>query len=354
MPFRPNHQKQLLLLPPDLESMVPEKDLVRVVDEFVETLPRRMIEGRRWKRRGRPAYSPRVMLKILLYAYSQRVYSCRGIAKACRQNLNFLWLSALERPDFNTVNRFRSVHLAECLEEVFGQLMELLLEQGYVKGRDYFVDGTLVEADAGKYTAVWRKNAERYAARVRQRAKEILAEVERINREEDEEYGDRDLEETGEGTQLTAEAIREAAKRLGRELEEKQARKERGEAKKDPKQRAVRRLEQEAEKLQKYEAQQAELGERNSYSKTDAGATFMRMKNGELRAGYNVQVGTENGFIMGYSVSQSPNDASALAGHLEARDRQGLDGKPERVIADAGYGTEENYEALEDGGSKDM
>lgn len=189
MPFRPNHQKQLLLLPPDLESMVPEKDLVRVVDEFVETLPRRMIEGRRWKRRGRPAYSPRVMLKILLYAYSQRVYSCRGIAKACRQNLNFLWLSALERPDFNTVNRFRSVHLAECLEEVFGQLMELLLEQGYVKGRDYFVDGTLVEADAGKYTAVWRKNAERYAARVRQRAKEILAEVERINREEDEEMG---------------------------------------------------------------------------------------------------------------------------------------------------------------------
>ena len=350
MPFRPYHQKQLLLLPPDLESMIPEKDLVRVVDEFVETLPKSVVEEPLWKKRGRPKHSPRGMLKVLLYAYSQRLYSCRRIAQACRQNLFFLWLSGMERPDFNTVNRFRSFHLAECLEEVFGRLMEVLLEQGYVKGRDYFVDGTLVEADAGKYTAVWRKNAERYAARVRQRAKEILEEVERINREEDEEYGDRDLEETGDGTQLTAEAIREAARQLAREMEEKQARKDQEERKRKERERTVKRLEQEAEKLQKYEEQQAQLGERNSYSKTDPEATFMRMKNWELRAGYNVQLGTENGFITGYSVSQSPNDASALAAHLEARDRRGLPRPPERVIADAGYGSEENYEALEERG----
>jgi transposase len=348
VPFRPDHQKQLLLLPPDLESMIPEKDLVRVIDRFVESLPKRTIEGRLWKKRGRPAYGPRMMLKVLLYAYSQRVYSSRQIAKACRQNLNFLWLSGMARPDFNTVNRFRSVYLAECLEAVFGRLAEMLLEQGYVRGRDYFVDGTLVEADAGKYTAVWRKNAERYAARVRERAKAILDEVERINRAEDEEYGERDLEETGDGTVLTAEAIEEAAKRLAREWEEKEskAKPERKPQEQQERRRQVRRLEQEAEKLRKYEAQQAELGERNSYSKTDPGASFMRMKSGELRAGYNLQIGTENGFIVGYSLSQSPHDGGSLGAHLEARERHGLEAAPERVIADAGYGSEENYEVL--------
>ena len=215
MPFRPNNQDQLMLLPKSLEELISEKDVCRVIDRFVKSLPRKVIEDRLEQRRGRPSHHPRAMLKVLLYAYTSQLYSSRKIAKALRQNICFMWLAGMERPDFNTVNRFRSVYLRECLDEVFARLTELLLEEGYVKGQDYFVDGTLLEADARKHHVVWKKNTQRYAEAVRRRAQEILREVEEVNREEDERYGERDLEETGEGSDLTAEKIEELAREIG-------------------------------------------------------------------------------------------------------------------------------------------
>ena len=352
MPFRTHHKNQLLLLPPDLNAMIPEKDLVRVIGGFVDTLPRRILEDRLERGRGRPAYHPRVMLKVLLYAYTEKLFSSRKIAKALRQNVYFMWLAGMERPDFNTVNRFRT-YLGEVLEEVFSELAEFLLQQGYVQGKEYFVDGSLLEADARKFSAVWRKNVKRYSEAVRRRAREILAEVEAINREEDERYGEGDLEETGEGSELTSEEIEAAAREIGKKLEKRLEAKRPKARNKESKgskvgKRAAKKLFQEAEKLRRYEQQEETLGGRNSFSKTDPDATFMRLKNGELRAGYNLQIGTERGFILGYSVSQSANDAGALKDHLKARDQLGLKQPPQRLIADAGYGTEENYEALEE------
>jgi hypothetical protein len=101
-----------------------------------------------------------------------------------------------------------------------------------------------------------------------------------------------------------------------------------------------------AEKLALYEQQEQILGGRNSYSKTDPDATFMRMKDGELRAGYNVQLGSQDGFITGCSVHAQANDGATLLEHLEEREAQGLPAT-ERVVGDAGYGSEENYAALE-------
>lgn len=345
MPFRPNYQDQLMLLPPNLEDLIPEKDLVRVVDGFVRSLPRSAVEEPLEKERGRPAHHPRAMLKVLLYAYTAKVYSSRKIARALRQNVFFMWLAGMERPDHTTVNRFRGIYLNACLGEVFSELIGFLLTEGYVEGKDYFVDGTMLEADARKHHVVWRKNTQRYAARVRERVAEILREVERVNREEDEYYGDRDLEETGEGSDVTAEQIEEAARRVGEQLEKKRRQEDR--TKQRGRARQARKLREEAKKLRRYEEQEATLGERNSYSRTDPDATFMRMKNGELRGGYNLQIGTENGFILAHSLSQSPNDAACLKEHLEARQRQGQKKAPKRLIADAGYGTEENYDLLE-------
>ena len=345
MPFRPNHQDQLMLLPPSLEDLIPEKDLARVVDRFVRSLSRSSVEDRLEKSQGRPSHHPRAMLKVLLYAYAGQLYSSRKIARALRQNVCFMWLSGMERPDHSTVSRFRSIYLKDCLGEVFGELMRFLLKEGYVEGEDYFVDGTLLEADARKHHVVWRKNTQRYGDRVRERAAEILREVERVNREEDEYYGERDLGETGEGSNLTAEEIEEAARRIGKEVEEKLKEKDRKKQRRLESQ--ARKLKKEAEKLRRYEEQEQTLAGRNSYSKTDPDATFMRMKNGELRGGYNLQIGTENGFIVGHSLSQSPNDAASLKEHLEARKRQGWKRDPKRLIADAGYGTEENYRLLE-------
>jgi len=334
-----------MLLPPSLEELIPEKDLARVVDRFVRSLPRSSVEDRLEKSQGRPSHHPRAMLKVLLYAYTAKLYSSRKIAKALRQNVCFMWLAGRERPDHSTVNRFRSSYLKDCLPGVFGELMRFLLKQGYVQGEDYFVDGTLLEADGRKHHVVWRKNTQRYAARVRERAAEILGEIERVNREEDEEYGERDLEETGEGSDLTAEEIEEAARRAGKQLEKRREKEDRKQQR--LRERQLRMLRQEAQQLRRYEQQEERLAGRNSYSKTDPDATFMRMKNGELRGGYNLQIGTENGFIVGHSLSQSPNDAAGLKEHLEARKRQGWERAPKRLIADAGYGTEENYHWLE-------
>lgn len=102
----------------------------------------------------------------------------------------------------------------------------------------------------------------------------------------------------------------------------------------------------------KYEEHQKNLGGRNSYSKTDVDATFMRMKedhmrNGQLKPGYNVQMGTQNQFIVGYSIHQAPTDTDLLKPHLEKLDRV-LGCLPQNVVADAGYGSQENYEYLED------
>lgn len=347
MPFLPNKQDQLTFLPKSLEELVPEKHVCRVIDRFVRLLPRKVIEDRLERRRGRPSHHPRLMLKVLLYAYTQQLYSSRKIAKAIRENVCFMWLAGMERPDFNTVNRFRSVYLRECLDDVFAHLTELLLEEGYITGEDYFVDGTLLEADARKHHVVWKKNTQRYAEAVRSRALEILEEVERVNQEEDERYGERDLEEIGEGSDLTAEKIEELAREIGEELAQKQEELSRKERRRRKSQ--VRKLEKEAEKLRRYEKQEEILEGRNSYSKTDSDATFMRLKNGELRGAYNLQIGAEGGFILGYSLSQSPNDAASLKGLLEVRKDQGWEQElPKHLVADAGYGSEENYELLKE------
>lgn len=105
-------------------------------------------------------------------------------------------------------------------------------------------------------------------------------------------------------------------------------------------------------RMKKYEKQEELLAERNSYSKTDTDATFMRMKedamkNGQLKPGYNVQIGTENQFVVGYSIHQSAGDTSCMKEHLEEL-KETLGGKlPTNIVADAGYGSEENYEYLE-------
>jgi len=344
VPFQPYDQDQMTFLPQSLDELVPENDLVRVVNTFVDALPAAAIEAKLAKGTGRPSFHPRMMLKVILYAYVQRIYSCRAIARAMRQNVFFMWLAGGARPDFNTVNRFRTRYLAPCMEEVFASLAAFLLERGYVKGADYYVDGTKLEADAGKHTYVWAKNVERARERVKNRVREILREADALNEAEDREMGSSDLPECGgSGAPPTAEEIRKAA----REVAEKSELTEEKGAKKTLVKKS-RELEKEADKMSAVEERTGTLGGRNSFSKTDKDATFMRMKNDELRAGYNLQIGTEQGFVLSYSISQSGNDATDFIKHMERR--LALLPAPAQVAADAAYGTEENHAYLEEKG----
>ena len=214
MSFLPYEQHQQLLLPPNIGDLVPEKDLCRVINGFVDSLPRCDVEDIFRKETGAPPYHPRMMLKVILYAYTQKIYSCRQIAKRLRQNVCFMWLSGMQQPSFNTVNRFRTTYFSEMLPRVFSSLCELLLKKSYICREEYFVDGTTIEADAGKYTYVWRKNVERYKKAVQQRARQIIETADRINEHEDELYGEGDLPERGEEADLTAAEIRQYARKL--------------------------------------------------------------------------------------------------------------------------------------------
>ncbi|MGE5582676.1 MAG: IS1182 family transposase [Bacillota bacterium] len=329
-----NYQPNQLQLPTDIELHIPTKHLVRVVNDVIDKMK---IEPllHHYKGGGTSSYHPKMMLKVLVYAYTQKLYSSRQIAKALRENIHFMWLSGNNTPDFRTINRFRSSIMKELIDEVFKNVLELLVEEGLVKFENYFLDGTKIEANANRYTYVWKKNVQRYKAKLQGKINELLIEIEQQNNAENTAYGDRDLEELGEEVTIDSNKLEAKIKELDARLA-------------DPKLASkVRKLKKEhLPRLQQYDAQEQLLKERSSFSKTDPDATFMRtkedhLKTSQLKPCYNVQLGTEDQFIAGYSIHQEASDSVCLISHLEKLER-----KPENLITDAGYGSQENYEHL--------
>ena len=349
--FKPYTMDQPALLPPSLEELIPEDHLVRVVNRVMDELDLEPILNE-YKGGGTSSYHPRMMLKVLVYAYTQKVNSSRQIAKGLRENVNFMWISGNNRPDFRTINRFRSSVMKEGIEVVFSEVLQYLIEEGYVTLENYFLDGTKIEANANKYKWVWAKSTAKYKERLQEKIQELLRNIEQENETEQEAYGDKDLEEMGGGNKqggggIDSEALQKRIERLNERLAGKMKGKQ--EAK------ALRTLQEDyLPRQKKYEEQEKILAGRNSYAKTDHDATFMRMKedamlNGQLKPGYNVQIGTENQFVVGFSIHQKTNDMNVLIPHL-AQVQERLGRLPRTVVADAGYGSEENYAYLEQAG----
>lgn len=332
-----------LYLPADLASEIPANHVVRVVNEAVDRLSDALFD-RVYPGGGRPSYHPKLLTKVIIYAYTQRIYSSRQIAKAVRENVPFMWIAGRQTPDFRTINRFRSERMRDGLEKIFAAVLELLAADGYVKLEHYFVDGTKIEANANRYTFVWGKAVVKHKAKLQEKVKDLFDTIEQTERQEDKELAGQDLPELGEASTLTSEKLDEAVDRLEASLRD------------HPKAKLRKQLVRKVRKtllprLQRYEEQQAILGDRNSFSKTDPDATFMRMKedhmgNGQLKPGYNLQIRTENQFILGYSLHQRPTDTRCLIPHLEHLKTQ-LGKIPQTIVADAGYGSEENYAYLD-------
>jgi transposase len=347
--YKPYVMGQPSLLPPDLEELIPEDHLVRTVHAAIEQLDLDILH-QQYQGGGTSSYHPKMMLKVLVYGYVEKLYSSRRIAKALRENVNFMWLSGQNRPDFRTINRFRGEVMKEIIGEVFASVLELLIEQEHVKLEDYFVDGSKLEANARRHSAVWAKNTQRYKEGVQQKIRELLEEIEGANEIEQEEYGDQDLPEVGEAAEIDSQRVKEKMDQLNERL---------GQRPKDKDlKKAVRQLEKDyLPRLAKYEDQEEKLAERNSYSKTDPAATFMRMKEDQHKGeawpkpAYNVQLGTENQFIVGFSVHQQTDDGACLIPHLETVE-QCLGGLPQNWMGDGAYGTEENLTYAEEKGCR--
>jgi len=293
---------------------------------------------RKFKGGGCSSYHPRLLLKLLVYGYLSNQYSSRKIEQATRQNIHFMWLSAMSYPDHNTINRFRSDRLNGVLKEIFSQVVLLLVEQGTITLKEAYLDGTKIEANANRYTFVWGRSISKSKERIKKQLDELWSYAESVAREELENNEPDNFERIDQESVLkTIESIDKALK--GKQVDKKVKQKLNYARKNWP------------ENLKKYEQQEKTLGKRNSYSKTDPDATFMRMKedhmlNGQLKPGYNWQISTQNQYILGYTIHQSATDTNTLPMHLESL-KANLGRMPETLVADAGYGSEENYEFLE-------
>ncbi|MDO4207954.1 MAG: IS1182 family transposase [Lachnospiraceae bacterium] len=332
-----------LQLPLSYEEIIPKDHLVRVVNTIVDELDLSALYDR-YAGGGCPAYHPQMMLKIMIFAYSQKIYSSRQISKAIRENINFIWLAGGNRPDFRTINRFRS-DMKDIIEDIFYEVVRLLINSGYIRMENYFLDGTKIEANANKYTFVWNKAVKGYDKKLDAKVREHLRQIDRIVAEENDIYLDEDLEELGETQSLTSQQLEGVIESIDEKLSS------------DPKNRQLKKTARVFKKdllprKKKYERSSEVFEGRSSYSKTDHDATFMRMKedhmlNGQLKPGYNIQMGTENNFIVGFTIHPNPTDTKTMIPHLE-HVKEKLGRLPENIVTDAGYGSEENYEYLEE------
>lgn len=338
--FKSYNQKQLMLLPPSLDELIDPDHPVRVVDQVIDNVDDRALI-RQYKGGGTSSYHPRMLLKVMVYSYLCNIYSSRRMEAALKENIHFMWLSGMNRPDHNTLNRFRSEKLKDVLKEIFAQVVMMLVDSGHVSLKDVYLDGTKIEANANRYTFVWGKSIKTNRARIVQQINDLWAYTQKVA---EDELGD---DTPTDFTPIDPEKVRETIAKIDKALSGKTI-------SKDVKQKLNYARKHWPENLKKYEDNEQILGKRNSFSKTDTDATFMRMKedhmrNGQLKPGYNLQISTNNQFILSYSLHHNPTDTNTLKSHLEQF--KNLYGRyPEILTADAGYGSEENYNTLDNNG----
>jgi transposase len=334
-PFKEYNQQQIQLLPPSLEELIPKNHLVRVVNQVVERLDISSIINQ-YEGGGASAYHPKMLIKVLLYGYAVKIYTGRKIAKALAQDVTFMWLAAYSKPDFRTINLFRSGILKDTIEDLFKELLLFLIDHAYVKIENYFTDGTTLRADANGNQVVWKKNSKRYKDIAEAKCQELFKEIDQLNAAEEQKYGNDDLEEMG-NKPVSKEAVATGVEKLNKVVENT------SESRKKRKAESLKKkIIEQQEKIDKYQEQLAIGQERSGYSKTDTDASVMMMKNQELLPGYNVLASSENQFVTAITTHQNPNDATCFKEHLES-----FVFSPGSITADSIFGTEENYQLLE-------
>lgn len=348
--FKPYAQHQGMLFLPSFEDLIPRDHIVRLVSRAIDGMQLDTLLNA-YDGGGASNYHPKMLLKVLVYGYIDRLYSSRRLEKATRENVNFMWMTGLQTPDHNTINRFRKGQLKDTVKDVFAAVLLLLIEEGMVRLEDYHIDGTKIESAANRYTFVWAKSVSGHKGRLLAKINALLDQIEAENEREEAES-----QEAGNDAPPPARPGVEDSMRLAQTIADlNEQLKERLPQDKGLQRKMKELKDKHLDKLREYEMHEGKLNGRNSYSKTDEDATFMRMKddhmqNGQLKPGYNLQIGTENQFIVNYTIHQSANDMPVLKPHLEDTKAQLTSiGKPmpKRASADAGYGSEENYDYLE-------
>ena len=329
-----------LKLPLNIETIIPENDSVRLLSQFVEEMDLTDLYST-YERIN--SLSPRTLLKIVLYSYMNGDYSSRSMELNCKRDINFMFLlEGHSAPDHATLARFRSIHFAPCSKRILAEVSNLLFDLGEISGETIFIDGTKIEANANKYTFVWKKAVTKNQAKLLIKLADFVAECEQLY-DIKIVYGDT----------VKIKHLKKLRKKLYALKEKECITFVHGIGKrKTPLQKSIEVLEEYLSKLKEYTQKIHVCGERNSYSKTDKDATFMRMKedamgNGQLKPAFNLQHGVDSEYITWLTIGPQPTDTTTLIPFLKEAE-QHLKFKYKNITADAGYESEENYLFLEE------
>lgn len=327
-----------------IEEQIPKDRRVRLLSDMVDRLDiSEILSG--YKGGGTSAFHPRDLLKALFFAYMEGYYSCREIADHIKWDGRYRWLCGGNEPSYRTVNRFRSDRLGDRVHKLFTQVVQILVSKGLVDIATLYVDGTTMESRASRHRIVWRKSTEKYARNNAEKVRNLVSEITGIARQEEEE-----INKGEEVPLLTEEDIRQIRK----DMEE-----QKGKAGKESK--PIREVEARLDKSEAYNKTLERIGrDRGSMAKTDPDATGMHpkddtMKKGPCLAMYNMQIATTSQFVVDFGLYPSAADMGTFPSFLESlKSRLTPEGSSQhgikRIVADAGYGSLANYDALEGAG----
>lgn len=337
-----NQSGYQLKLPLNIETIIPEDDSVRLLSQFVEAMDLTDLYST-YERIN--SVSPRTLLKIVLYSYMNGDYSSRSMELNCKRDINFMFLlEGASVPDHATFARFRSIHFAPCAKCILAEMSNALFDLGEISGETVFIDGTKIEAAANKYTFVWKKAVTKNQTKLLIKLADFVAECEQLY----------DLKIVY-GDTVKMKHIKKLRKKLYALKQSENVVFVHGIGKrKTPLQKSIETLEDYLSRFKKYNHQIHICGGRNSYSKTDHDATFMRMKedamgNGQLKPAYNLQHGVDSEYITWLTIGPQPTDATTLIPFLKDAEEY-LEFKYKNITTDAGYESEENYVFLEENG----
>jgi transposase len=346
--FRTCDLDQPFLLPPSLQDWLPENHLARFVAELVNGLDLSEIYGFYGRRdgRGRAAYHPVMMVRVLLYGYCLGVMSSRRIERASYEDVAFRYLCADQHPDHDTIAAFRQQHLP-VLARLFLQVLQLCDKAGLVKLGHVAIDGTKVQANASKHKAMSYDRMEEKEKQLKTEVEKLLAQAAEADAAEDTLYG-----KGNRGDELTGELARRES-RLKKIAEakralEQEARDRAEAAKKVGEEKLEQRREKERERGKKMggrppqvaDPEQARPEAKAQRNFTDADSRIMPdgAHKGSFVQAYNAQIAVDGAaqIIVAADVTQETNDKQQLAPML-GRVEQNLGGKPVAASADTGY-----------------
>jgi transposase len=324
--YRPYYPDEELLLPPSLRDWLPENHLAYFVSDVADNLDLSGMDAVYGnEKRGQPPYDPLMMTKVLLYGYCVGVFSSRRIERRLVEDIAFRVLAAGNQPNFRTVSDFRKIHLV-TLEGLFEQVLKIALEAGAMKVGRVAVDGTKVKANASKHKAMSYDRMQEKEKQLKAEVKQLLAQAEAADAAEDEQYG-----KDRRGDELPAELQRRETR-----IEKIQ------EAK-----RAVEQRARDKAVAEGADPKRATPKDKDQNNFTDPQSRIMKGADGIVQA-YNAQAAVEPKLqlIVGQTVTQAANDKEQLMPMLTTMEEQSGQ-RPDDVLADSGYCSEKNLEALD-------